>query len=102
MSACEFAWCDVRDVGPHNLHTGVLAVVSADGNDIDVRIVLDLYKGDEELSYRFEWYWGIDSGNTVREFAALRSLLDQIEAVVTEAEKVYPDKFRSLKAGVSA
>lgn len=102
MSACEFAWCDARDDDGHTLHTGVLAVATADGNDIDVRICLDPFPGDATLSYSFEWDWYIDSGNAVREFAALRSMLDQIEAVVTEAEKVYPGKLRALMAGVSA
>jgi hypothetical protein len=102
VSACEFTWCDARDEDGHTLHAGVLDVATADGNDIDVRIALDPYKGDELLSYSFEWDWRIDSGDAVREFAVLRSLLDQIEAVVTEAEKVYPGKLRALMFEVTA
>ena len=102
MTTCEFAWCDARDEDGHTLHTGVLDVATADGNNIDVRLCLDPHKGAELLSYSFEWDWFIDSGTAAREFAVLRSLLDQIEAVVTEAEKVYPDKLRSLIAEAKA
>ncbi len=101
MSVCEFTWCDPAPIG-HTFHTGVLAVATADGNEIDVRITLDPRPDDAILSYGFDWDWFIDSGTAAREFAALHSILDQIEAVVTEAEKVYPGKLQALMAEVTA
>lgn len=95
---CTHTWCDGTIPG-HTEHSGILATVSAGGNDIDVRIYLDTDPEDDCLTYSFDWDWSIASGDAPREFAVLRSLLDQIEAVIREAETVYP---RVIRAEVAA
>lgn len=95
---CTHAWCDSALPG-HTEHTGILATVSAGGNDIDVRIYLDTDPEENCLAYSFDWDWSIATGDAPQEFAVLRSLLDQIEAVIHEAEKVYP---REIRAEVAA
>ena len=102
MTACEFAWCE-QSAPEHVEHMGVLGTAVADGNEVEVRIFLDPGpKDDELLTYSFDLDWSIAADDGVREIAALRSIFDQISAIVTAAEAIYPARWRDLFDGVAA
>lgn len=89
MSAeCRFEWCD--DITPeHDFHHGKLVTAKSGESEVDLWVMLDLYPGDQELKYSFEMDWSIASGEGQTEFADLRSILDQMEAAVRDAEAKY-------------
>lgn len=94
MSACKFSWCEQSDQPSHDFHFGKLLTAKAGPSEVEVRVLLDPTPMTRELTYSFDMDWEISTGNLAHEMADLRSIMDQIEAAIVEAEAALVQELR--------